>query len=142
MPVTTAQKAEVTIADTDAGRLDMTLRVGIIYCERIQDASCVGCAKCYKSVNEKTFAFEGMDQDVRVVFKTGCGDCPGLVLPKMALQKTILDTLELGVDAIYFGTCVKKATAMMNCPMNVQGITAKLESEWAVPVHMGTHDYP
>jgi hypothetical protein len=31
--------------------------IGIVYCERIQDVSCVGCAKCYKSVNENTFAF-------------------------------------------------------------------------------------
>jgi predicted metal-binding protein len=120
----------------------MAKKIGIIYCERIQDASCVGCAKCYKSVNEKTFAFEDEDDDVHVVFKTGCGDCPGLALPKLALQRTILDSLDLQVDAIYFGTCVKKATVMMNCPMNVEGITAKLEADWQVPVHMGTHDYP
>jgi predicted metal-binding protein len=45
------------------------------------------------------------------------------------------------VDEIYFGTCVKKATALMNCPMNVDGITAVMEEKFGVPVHMGTHDY-
>ena len=35
----------------------MGKKIGIVYCERIQDNSCVGCAKCYKAVNEKTFAF-------------------------------------------------------------------------------------
>ena len=45
----------------------MAKRIGMIYCERIQDASCVGCAKCYKSVNENTFAFEEQGE-VRVVF--------------------------------------------------------------------------
>ena len=119
----------------------MAKRIGIIYCERIQDASCVGCAKCYKAVNEHTFAFEGVKEDIDVVFKTGCGDCPGLVMPRLALQKLVLDALEVGVDEIYFGTCIKKATVLMRCPMNVEGITAKIEEEWQVPVHMGTHDY-
>jgi len=119
----------------------MAKRIGIIYCSRIQDTSCVGCAKCYKAANEHTFVFEGVEEDIDVVFKTSCGDCPGLVLPKLALQKTCLSELEVGVDEIYFGTCVKKATMMMNCPMNIEPITAKLEEEWQVPVFRGTHDY-
>ena len=118
----------------------MTKRIGIIYCRKIQDASCVGCAKCYKAVNERTHAFEGED-DVRVVFKTGCGDCPGLTAPKLELQKIFLDAIDERVDAIYFGTCVKKAKALMNCPMNLDGIKAKLEEMWGVPVSVGTHDY-
>lgn len=118
----------------------MARRIGIVYCERIQDTSCVGCAKCYKAVNEHTFAFEG-DDDVQVVFKTGCGDCPGLVLPRIDLQQVVLDSLGTGFDAIYFGTCVQKAKAMMSCPMNLEGISAKLSEKFGVPVHVGTHDY-
>jgi predicted metal-binding protein len=118
----------------------MAKRIGIVYCERIQDASCVGCAKCYKAVNENTFAFEGAGE-IRVVFKCGCGDCPGLVVPRVDLQMTVLDALGVGVDEIYFGTCVQKATALMNCPMNVDGVTRVLEDKFGVPVHMGTHDY-
>jgi predicted metal-binding protein len=78
---------------------------------------------------------------VRVVFKTGCGDCPGLVVPRVDLQVTVLDGLGVGVDEIYFGTCVKKATGLMNCAMNVDGVTRVLEEKFGVPVHMGTHDY-
>ena len=118
----------------------MAKQIGIIYCEKIQDTSCVGCAKCYKAVNEKRFAFEDEPEDVRVVFKTGCGDCPGLVLPRMQLQMMCLEKLEMSVDAIYFGTCVQKAHGMMNCPMNLPGITAKLQEVYNVPVHVGTHD--
>ena len=118
----------------------MAKRIGMIYCERIQDASCVGCAKCYKAVNENTFVFEDQG-DVCVVFKCGCGDCPGLVVPRVDLQMIVLDSLGVGVDEIYFGTCVKKATALMNCPMNVEGVTHVLEEKFGVPVHMGTHDY-
>ena len=117
----------------------MTRNVGIIYCKRIQDESCVGCAKCYKAVNDHAFAFEG-DEDTRVVFKTACGDCPGLVLPKLDLQMMVMEKLDVKVDEIYFGTCVKKATAVMNCPMNVKGITDKLEEMYSIPVKMGTHE--
>ena len=117
----------------------MSKNIGIIYCEKIQDTSCVGCAKCYKAVNDKLFAFEGQD-DVNIVFKTGCGDCPGLVLPRIQLQMLCLEKLETPVDEIYFGTCVQKAHGMMNCPMNLPGITKKLEAVYQVPVHVGTHD--
>ena len=118
----------------------MAKKVGIVYCEKTQDRSCVGCAKCYRAVNEKEFAFEG-DDDVRVVFKTSCGDCPGLVLPKLQLQMAVLEKLGESVDEMYFGTCVKKATAVMNCPMNMDGIKSKMEEMFKVPVTVGTHDY-
>lgn len=119
----------------------MTRKIGIIYCTQIQDQSCVGCAKCYKAVNEKTHAFAGLEEDVRIVFKTGCGGCPGLALPKLDLQMTCCKALQIDVDAIYFGTCVKKARALMNCPMNVEGISAKAKELFGLPVHMGTHDF-
>jgi len=118
----------------------MPKKIGIIYCEKIQDQSCIGCAKCYKAVNDKAFVFEGED-DLQIVFKTSCGDCPGLVLPKLQLQMTVLDSLGEKLDAIYFGTCVKKARAVMSCPMNLDAITAKMEEMFGVPVVVGTHDY-
>lgn len=117
----------------------MTKKIGIVYCKRIQDQSCIGCAKCYKAVNDRLFAFEGMD-DVRVVFKTSCGDCPGLVLPKLQLQMAVVEKLGEKVDEIYFATCVKKAKAMMNCPMNLEPIKAKIEEMFKVPVKVGTHE--
>ena len=70
----------------------MAKKIGIIYCKKIQDESCIGCAKCYKAVNDKRFAFEGEDE-VRVVFKTHCGDCPGLTLPRVQLQMTVLGAM-------------------------------------------------
>ncbi len=118
----------------------MAKKVGIIYCKRIQDQSCIGCAKCYKAVNDRAFAFEG-EEDIQIVFKTSCGDCPGLVLPKLQLQMIVLGELGEKVDEMYFGTCVKKAAAVMNCPMNIDGIKAKMEEMFEVPVTVGTHDY-
>ncbi len=118
----------------------MAKRIGIIYCKKIQDTSCIGCSKCYKAVNDKDFVFEG-DENIQVVFKTSCGDCPGMVLPKLQLQMTVLDNMDESVDEIYFGTCVKKANLVMSCPMNLEGIKAKMEESFKVPVTVGTHDY-
>ncbi len=117
----------------------MAKRIGIVYCERIQDTSCVGCAKCYKAVNENLFAFEG-EEDVRVVFKTGCGDCPGLVMPRLDLQLLVLDALDQDIDALYFGTCVQKAKAAMGCPMRLDTLIPIIEGKLGVPVHVGTHE--
>ena len=44
------------------------------------------------------------------------------------------------MDEIYFATCVKKVTAVMNCPMNLAGIRAKIDALWGIPTHVGTHD--
>lgn len=118
----------------------MAKKIGIINCEKIQDTTCVGCAKCYKAAREKAFAFES-DEDVQIVYKTGCGGCPGLVLPKLHLQHMVIDNMGEKVDEIYFGTCVKKAHAVMNCPMNLGGIKGKIEEDFGVPVTVGTHDY-
>ena len=118
----------------------MAKKIGLIYCEKIQDQSCIGCAKCYKAVYDKAFAFEG-EEEYQIVFKTGCGDCPGLVLPKLQLQMLVLDKLGEKVDEIYFATCVKKAVAVMNCPMNIDAIKGKMEEMFEVPVQVGTHDY-
>ena len=118
----------------------MVRKIGIINCLKIQDVSCIGCAKCSKAANDRLFAFKG-DEEVRIVFKTSCGDCPGLVLPKIALQMTVLKQLEETVDEIYFASCVHKAHALMNCPMNLDGIREKLEKQLGIPVRVGTHGW-
>ncbi len=81
------------------------------------------------------------DENIQIIFKTSCGCCPGLVLPKLALQKLVITDQGDKVDEIYFGTCVKKGQAIMNCPMNLEPIKAKLEDMFGVPVTVGTHDY-
>ena len=81
------------------------------------------------------------EEPIQIVFKTGCGDCPGLAMAKVDLQMVCMKALDVGVDEIYFATCVKKAKGLMNCPMNVDGISAKITEKFGIPVHVGTHDY-
>lgn len=118
----------------------MAKKIGIINCEKIQDTLCIGCAKCHKAAYDKAFAFES-EEDVQIVFITTCGGCPGLVLPKLQLQNLVITSMGEHVDEIYFGTCVQKANAVMNCPMNLNVIKSKIEETFAVPVTVGTHDY-
>jgi predicted metal-binding protein len=54
---------------------------------------------------------------------------------------TVLGAMNESVDEVYFATCVKKAHAVMNCPMNLEGIQAKLEESLGIPVKVGTHDW-
>ena len=114
-------------------------KIAVLYCKKVKDHSCIACAKCYKGMAEKNGEY-GRHDEIELVAMTDCGDCPGLVVPRVDLQKTVLDALGVDFDAIYFGTCVKKATALMNCPMNLEGITATLEDKFGVPVTLGTHD--
>jgi predicted metal-binding protein len=119
----------------------MVKKIGIIRCYRIQETSCIGCAKCNTTVNERLHAFKGCEEEVRIVFNTTCGDCPGLVLPRIELQMLVLEKLGQEVDEVYFGTCVSKAVKMMNCPMNLEGIRDKLGKTLGIPIKVGTHGY-
>ena len=44
------------------------------------------------------------------------------------------------VDEIFFATCVQKASSLMNCPMNLDGIRGKIKDMWGLPTHVGTHE--
>ena len=55
----------------------MISKIAILYCKRIQDHSCIACAKCYKGISEKNGEFAKYDE-IELVAMTDCGDCPGL----------------------------------------------------------------
>ena len=40
---------------------------------------------------------------------TDCGDCPGLLVPRVKLLSEVADNLGRPLDAIHLGTCVKLA---------------------------------
>ena len=83
-------------------------KIAIIYCKRIKDHSCIGCAKCYKASAEKNGEFDRHDQ-IELVAMTDCGDCPGLVAPCANLLKEIARNPDRSIDTLHLGTCVKLA---------------------------------
>ena len=115
-------------------------KVAIIYCKRIKDHSCVACAKCFKAIAERDAEFARYEQ-VDLVAMTDCGDCPGLVVPRVKLLKEVAQGLENDFEAIYLGTCVKSAMETAQCPMDFDELKPMLEKRFGVQVVMGTHSY-
>ena len=59
-------------------------RVAVLYCKKVKDHSCIACAKCYKGMAEKNGEY-GRHDEIELVAMTDCGDCPGLVVPRVKL---------------------------------------------------------
>jgi len=115
-------------------------KIAIIYCKRIQDHSCIACAKCFKGIAEKNAEFARHDQ-IELVAMTGCGDCPGLIVPRVKLLKEVARSLDREIDTIHLGTCIKSAMETAQCPLDFDGLKPMLESKFGVQVIMGTHSY-
>ncbi|MCP4723576.1 MAG: CGGC domain-containing protein [bacterium] len=115
-------------------------KLAILYCKRVQDHSCIACAKCYKGIAEKNAEF-GRYDEIELVAMTDCGDCPGLVFPRVKLLKEITRNLEREFDALHLGTCVKLAMETADCPIDFDELKAILENKFNIDVVLGTHAY-
>jgi predicted metal-binding protein len=115
-------------------------RVAIFYCKRIQDHTCIACAKCFKGVREKAGEFAG-DEELEIVALTDCGDCPGLLMPRVVMIKGAVEGLEGEIDQIHLGTCVKLAKEHGECPLDLDALPKKIEAKTGIPVVVGTHPY-
>jgi len=114
--------------------------IAIVTCAKIQDKSCVGCLKCFRAIQRKEGEFARYD-DARIVAMTGCGDCPGLVMPKATLLMEMADYLDQDIDAVHLATCIVKAKKTAACPIDLEGLREKIEASWGKPVVVGTHNY-
>jgi predicted metal-binding protein len=115
-------------------------KIAILYCKRIKDISCVACAKCFKAVEKKDGLFATLDE-VQIVAMTHCGDCPGLVVPRVKQLMETAKALDTSIDTIYFGTCMKLAMETAACPIDFESMRAVLTHKFGVEVMLGTHSY-
>jgi predicted metal-binding protein len=115
-------------------------KVAILYCKKVKDISCIACAKCYKAMHEKNGNFQGLD-DIQLVAMTDCGDCPGVLFPKVKLLNEVLSRLDEKIEVLYFGSCMKLAMETAECPIDFEGIKALLENKFGIKVVLGTHNY-
>ncbi|MDP8239323.1 MAG: CGGC domain-containing protein [Candidatus Hatepunaea meridiana] len=111
--------------------------IAIFYCKRIQDHTCIACAKCFKAAPLKNGKFSQYDEEIEIVAMTDCGDCPGLLMPRVPMIRT----LGGHVDAVHLGTCVTQAKEHGECPLDLEEMKVKLEKKLGIPVIIGTHDY-
>ncbi|MBU0982901.1 MAG: CGGC domain-containing protein [candidate division Zixibacteria bacterium] len=118
-------------------------RVAIVGCKRIQDQLCIACAKCLKAMRtrEGEFARYRDDDDLQLVALGDCGDCPGLIMPKLTLMKEINGMLDSDFDIIHLGTCVVKAKNTGKCPLDFDKIAALVKDNMGKEVVVGTHNY-
>jgi len=114
--------------------------VAILYCKRIKDHSCVGCAKCYKGMKEKNGEFARHDQ-IELVAMTDCGDCPGLTVPRVKMLSEVTKNLDRPIDVLHLGTCVKLAMETAQCPIQFDELEAVLKKKFGCEVVLGTHSY-
>jgi len=114
--------------------------IAIFYCRRIKDHTCIACAKCFKGVHEREGEFAG-DEDIEIVAMTDCGDCPGLLMPRVSMLQGLVEGLGRKIDTIHLGTCVKLAREHGECPLDLPALQQKIEDKTGIPVVVGTHPY-
>jgi predicted metal-binding protein len=115
-------------------------KVAILYCKRVKDHSCIACAKCFKGMDEKNGEFAQHD-DIELVAMTDCGDCPGLVFPRVKLLKEMTQGLGRPIEVLHLGTCMKLAMETAECPIDFDSLKPMLESKFGIKVVLGTHSY-
>ncbi len=115
-------------------------KIAVLYCKRIQDHACVACAKCHKGMREKNGEY-GRHDEIELVAMTHCGDCPGLVVPRVKLLTEVVKNLDEKIDVIHLGTCIKLAMETAECPIDFDDLKVTLEKKFGVEVVLGTHSY-
>ena len=116
-------------------------KVAIICCDKIRDISCVACAKCMKGAKMKAGEFGKYDDDVEIVGISSCGDCPGVIMPRLGLVNSILCGMDQEPDVIHLGTCVAKAVKTAACPIDVEKLKTLIKENFGKDLVAGTHDY-
>jgi predicted metal-binding protein len=115
-------------------------RIAVLYCKRVKDHSCIACAKCYKGMKEKNGEY-GQHDEIELVAMTDCGDCPGLVVPRVKLLSEVLKGIDRGIDVLHLGTCVKMAMETAQCPIDFDAVKPTIEKKFGCKVVLGTHSY-
>ena len=115
-------------------------KIAVLYCKRIQDTSCIACAKCHKGMAEKNGEYARHDE-IELVAMTHCGDCPGLAVPRVKLLTEVAKNLGREIEVLHLGTCVKLAMETAECPIDYDDLKTTLEQKFGVEVVLGTHTY-
>ena len=117
-------------------------KIAIVGCKRIQDQLCIACEKCLKAIKNKDGEFARYkDEDIELIGLGNCGDCPGLIMPKIQLMNEIGNQIDRHFDVIHLGTCVVKAKKTGQCPLDFDKITALVKENFGQDVVVGTHNY-
>ncbi|MEW6328172.1 MAG: CGGC domain-containing protein [Thermodesulfobacteriota bacterium] len=117
-------------------------KIAILSCKKIKDITCVSCIKCFKAMQAREGEFARYkDEELDIVAMGDCGDCPGLVMPKLALISDVAKQYGREFDTVHLGTCIVKATSTAACPINIDRLKEMIEKKMNKKVVVGTHNY-
>lgn len=116
-------------------------KIAIVGCKRIQDQLCIACEKCLKAIRKKDGEFARYDDEIELVALGNCGDCPGLMLPKVTLMNEIAAHIGEQFDTIHLGTCIVKAKKGGECPLDFEKLATLIKENFGKEVVVGTHNY-
>ncbi|MGO0122108.1 CGGC domain-containing protein [Desulfothermobacter acidiphilus] len=117
-------------------------RIIIVACKRIQDVTCVSCMKCFKGMRERVGEFARyQNEPLELVALGDCGDCPGLVMPKLVLIRDLAKLLDSDFDVVHLGTCIVKATKTAKCPIDLEATARRIKEILGKEVVIGTHPW-
>jgi len=86
------------------------MKVGLIRCMQTEDMC--PATTCFKVMNTKKLAFEGVDEDIEVIGVNTCGGCPG----KKAVTRAA-EMVKRGADTIVLASCITKGNPIgFACP--------------------------
>jgi len=86
------------------------MKVGLIRCMQTEDMC--PATTCFKVMNMKKLAFEGVDEDIEVIGVNTCGGCPG----KKAVTRAA-EMVKRGADTIALASCITKGNPIgFACP--------------------------
>jgi predicted metal-binding protein len=81
------------------------------------------------------------NEELELVALGDCGDCPGLIMPKITLMNEITASIDRDYDVIHLGTCVVKAKVTGECPLDFDRVSAAIQANFGKKVVIGTHAY-
>lgn len=86
------------------------MKVGLIRCLQTEDYC--PATTCFKVMDAKTLAFEGIEEDIEVIGVNTCGGCPG----KKAVTRAA-EMVKRGADTIVLGSCITRGNPIgFACP--------------------------
>ncbi len=86
------------------------MKVGLIRCMQTEDMC--PATTCFKVMNTKKLAFEGIEEDIEVVGVNTCGGCPG----KKAVTRAV-EMVKRGADTIVLASCITRGNPIgFACP--------------------------
>ena len=90
------------------------MKAGLIRCMQTEDMC--PATTCFKVMNTKKLAFEGIDEDIEIIGVNTCGGCPG----KKAVTRAA-EMVKRGADTIVLASCITRGNPIgFACPHTEQ----------------------